>query len=185
MMMTPSDVLSHIMLLRGEDSKAKAILQLATFYNIPAHRCLMLDDTPDVLVDVGNHGIHPISLTCFHNEMIDLALLDNDDYVAKNLALTKDRLTIKLKALVNTQLPLQPSPIHLQPIVMEQHLSELLTRLELEDPHTCESDSDPLSLKVISMISAYSTDAMTHHLPFQDVPSASELLSTSPTLKNA
>jgi hypothetical protein len=64
---------------------------------------------------------------------------------------------------------------------MEQRLCELLTRFELDEAHG--SESDPLALELISMISSR-FNPLAPQPPIQDTSLALELLSSSPTLRN-
>jgi hypothetical protein len=184
MTMVPPHTPSHVILLRGEDSKANAISQLASFHQIPTHRCMMVDDTPDVLRDIANNGMHPLSLTCFHNESIDIALLDDVGYVEKNLATFRTQLKAKFEELVNKvtvsneAVPVisQPTPTRAYPISL-QSLSQVMERFELDDAE------DQLSSEMIRVFSLSPALTQPHYIPFKEIPSALELLSTSPTLK--
>lgn len=91
---------SHVMLLREYEKKSTSILKLANKYGIPANRCIMIDDTPEVLADVASAGIHAISLTCFHDALVSTDKLADADYVKQNLDIVEEALTQKVEELI-------------------------------------------------------------------------------------
>lgn len=91
---------SHVMLLKDYQQKSTALLKLANQYGIPANRCIMVDDTPEVLGDVASAGMHAISLACFHDALVSTEKLADHAYVEANLALFEKALTQKVDELI-------------------------------------------------------------------------------------
>lgn len=79
-----TNVTSHFVVVPNKN-KAPYIHEIAAFHQIPPENCLVLDDTPDVLLDVKNNGMQTVGFEKFCPQLVDTKRLDDPSYVAPYL----------------------------------------------------------------------------------------------------
>lgn len=95
-----TNVISHFVVVPNKN-KAPYIREIADFYEIEPENCLVLDDTPDVLLDVTLNGMRTVGFEAFNpNSMTDRKLLEVPDYVERILQDKRFEIWEKLQTMM-------------------------------------------------------------------------------------
>lgn len=106
-----TNVISHFVATNFKD-KSPFIKEIADFYQIPHQNCLVLDDTPKVLLDVTNSGMRTVGFEAFNPDSIDdIRLLDQPRYVQPILQAKRREIWNTLESMLNNVTAQIPSDI--------------------------------------------------------------------------
>ena len=80
--------------------KSSPIKKIAARHGIPIDRCILIDDTPEVLEDAKRNNIDTIDLRCFNDDYSSVHLLDDERYVSQCLEKAKSQLFLKVQSML-------------------------------------------------------------------------------------